>query len=809
MIRNFIRLAWRNLLANKVYSAINIIGLAVGLAVCILLMLYISDETGYDRHHKGADRLYRINTAFKNKVDQGKSATSNALLAAGLLKDLPEVEQAGRLLSPFFNSDALVIEHTEGARRKDLFVKNAYYVDSTFFDLFNYNFVAGDGRTALRSPNTAVLSADFSRKLFGAEDPMGKSIVLALPNGNFTYKVNGVFRPAGPSHINAAVFLSMKNQDFGLVVDNISNWATNNIFLTYIRLKAGTDPVAFEQKLNPFLRRHGAADIDAAGAERLLSMEAVEDIHLHSHLPYDVGENGSITYLYILGSVALFMLIIACVNFMNLSTARSQKRAREVGVRKVIGALKGSIMLQFLGESVLLSTLALVVALLLVQVFLPVFNTFAHKQLALLQHPAILYWIGALTLLTGLLAGVYPAFYLSSFRPIKVLKGQLVNSLSASFFRKGLVVFQFSISIFLILACFITWQQLHYMQQRDLGFNKDQQLVLPLLTQEAAGHYELLKDEIAKNTRVISVAGGNDYPGTNPHFDTRFYTDGKTVADGASVILGPVKYGYLETLGMKLMAGRVFSPDYPSDSSAIILNETALQKLGLDATTAVGTTIHFDKKKQRFDSHVIGIVHDFNFKGLQEPIKPYGFILDRNTPANLFVHVNTADYGTLLAELENSWKRINPGSPFEYTFIDKDFERNYTREYTTARIIGGFTVLTILIACLGLFGLAAFTAEQRVREIGIRKVLGCTVGGIATLLSRDFIRLVLLAILIASPLAWWGMHHWLNDFAYRISIQWWVFPAAGGLSIGIAFLTIGSQAIRAALANPVKSLRSE
>ena len=803
------RLTWRNLLANKVYSGINILGLALGLAVCILLMLYIVDETGYDRQHKGAHRLYRINTAFKSKVDQGKLATSNGLLATGLLHDLPEVEQAGRLLAPFNSSGAVIIEHTAGAQRKDLFIKNAYYVDSTFFDLFSYNFIAGDGRTALDKPNTAVLSEDFARKLFGAEDPIGKPVVLVLVNGSFTYTVKGVVRSTGASHINGAVFLSMKNQDVGQFVEGISNWATTNIFLTYVRLKEGTDPRVFAAKLNPFLRRHGAADIEAAGAERILSMEAVEDIHLHSHLRYDVGENGSITYLYILGSVALFMLIIACVNFMNLSTARSQKRAREVGVRKVIGALRGGLMLQFLGESILISGLSLALALLLVQLFLPLFNIFAHKDLALLQHPAILGWIGVLTLMTGLLAGAYPAFYLSSFQPMKVLKGQLVNSLSAAFFRKGLVVFQFAVSIFLILASFITWQQLNFLQRQDLGFQKDQQLVLPLRTQEAAAHYELLKTEIAKNARVIAVAGGNDYPGINPHFDTRFYTDGKTVADGASVILGPVKYGYLETLGMKLVTGRVFSPDYPSDSTSIILNETALRKLGMNAATAVGQTIHFDQKKQRFDSHVIGVVHDFNFKSLQEPIEAYGFVLDRGTPANLFVHVNTADYSTLIASLEESWKKINPNTPFEYSFIDKDFERNYQREYTTARIIGAFTGLTILIACLGLFGLAAFTAEQRVKEIGIRKVLGCTVGGITALLSGDFIRLVLVAIVIASPLAWWGMHHWLRDFAYRVSIQWWVFLAAGGLSILIALLTIGSQAIRAALANPVKSLRSE
>ncbi|HEY4063896.1 MAG TPA: ABC transporter permease [Puia sp.] len=809
MIKNYFKIAWRNLLASKGYSAINIIGLSVGLAVCLMILLYIFDETSYDKHHNDAAQLYRINTSFKSKVDQSKIASANALVAHGLLTDFPEVEQSARLLLPNTNNGAVMLEYTEGANRKSFFEKNTYYVDSSFFDLFTYRFLQGDPRTALSQPNTAVLSETMAHRFFGNADPMGKTIRVGLAGGYFDYTVKGVFQPLGPSHIDGHVFLSMKNGDMGRNVDNITNWATFNAFLTYIRLKKGTDPVAFEKRLTPFLHRHGNADIEAAGAERMLSMQPVKDIHLYSSLPYDISINSSISYLYILGSIALFILLIACVNFMNLATARSQKRAKEVGMRKVMGALRGSLVAQFLGESILLSAAALLLALFLVQSFLPAFNTLTQRQLTLFQHPVIVGWIIGLALLTGLLAGLYPAFYLSSFRPIRVLKGQLVNSLSALFLRKGLVVFQFSISVFLILTSLVIWQQMGFLNRQDLGFQKDQQLVIPLRTAQAAANFTALKETLAKNAKVISVAGGTTYPGMDPFNDLRFYKDGQSVADGVGIAFGRVGYDYLQTLGMKMIAGHAFSKEFASDSAGIIFNETAIRKLGLDPRTAVGTVIHSSWNKVVSNTPIVGIVKDFNFKNLKESINPYGFVLDNNDHRYLFAHVNTADYGSLLSDLATAWQRLNPSTPFEYSFVDQDFQRTYEREYRIARIIGVFTGLTIFIACLGLFGLAAFTAEQRIREIGIRKVLGSSVSGIATLLSKDFIRLVLLSLVIASPLAWWAMHRWLQDFAYRTPIHWWLFVMAGILAVGIALLTVSFQAIKAALANPIKSLRSE
>jgi putative ABC transport system permease protein len=809
MLKNYFKIAWRNLVANKGYSAINIIGLSVGLAVCLMILLYIFDETSYDKQHTDAGQLYRINTSFKSKVDESKIASSNPLVAHGLVTDFPEVEQSARLLVPFTNDGAVMLEYTEGAIRKNFFEKKAYYVDSSFFDLFTYRFLRGNPRTVLQEPNTLVLSETIAQRLFGNSDPVGKTVRIGLSGGYYNYTVKGVFQPMGPSHIDAELFLSMKNGDVGQMIDKLTNWATFNTFLTYIRLKKGTDPVAFEKKLTPFLRRHGNADIEAAGAERLLSMQAVKDIHLYSNLPYDVSINSSITYLYILGSIAIFVLLIACVNFMNLATARSQKRAKEVGMRKVMGALRGSLVAQFLGETILLSVVALLLALLLVQTFLPAFNTLTQRHLTLFQHPVIVGWIVGLALFTGLLAGLYPAFYLSSFRPIRVLKGQLVNSLSAMLFRKGLVVFQFSISVFLILASLVIWQQMTFLKRQDLGFQQEQQLVIPLRTAQAAANFTALQAAVAKNAKVISTAGGTTYPGLDPYNDLRFYKEGQTAADGTNIPFGRVGYDYLQTLGIKTIAGHAFSRDYGSDSSGIIFNETGIRKLGLDPHTAVGTVIHFYHDKKVNDIRIVGIVKDFNFKSLKESINPYGFVLDNNDHAYLFAHVNTADYSSLLSDLAIVWQRLNPSTPFEYSFIDQDFQHAYEREYRVANIIGIFTGLTIFIACLGLFGLAAFTAEQRIREIGIRKVLGSSVSGITTLLSKDFIRLVLIAIVIASPVAWWAMHQWLRNFAYKVTIHWWLFAAAAVLAVGIALLTVSFQAVRAALANPVKSLRAE
>jgi len=805
MFKNYCRLAWRNLLVNKGYTLINIVGLAMGLSVCLFILLFIFHETSYDRQHAGSDRLYRVATAFKSQKDISAIVSSNANVAAGLKAEMPEVEQAGRLMQPG-NDGSLVLEYQDGGQRKTFYEKKGYYVDASFFDLFAYRWLRGDARTVMAVPNTAVVSRELAIRLFGRSDPIGRSFRA----GNGVFTVNGVFERLGPSHIDADLFLNMDNEDLRPWLKERTNWATYNTFMTYIRLKEGTDVDVFSKKLNPFLHRHGSRDITNAGADRMIFLQPVADIHLHTESPYDhdLSPNISRSYLYILGCIAFFVLLIACVNFMNLSTARSQRRAKEVGVRKVMGAMRGQLVAQFLGESLFISFVALLLALLLVQLLLPAFNLLAQRELSLFDYPAALGWIGGLGLVTGLLAGVYPAFYLSSFRPIKVLKGQLVNSLSVLFLRKGLVVFQFAVAIFLILSSLLIWEQLRFLGAHDLGFRKEQQLIIPLRTAGAMANFKVLSEALGRDPRVDAMAGGTTYPGQPPFNDLRFYRQGQSAVDGTNIAFGQVGYDFLETLGMKMVGGRTFSRDFGSDSNAIIFNETAIRKLGLDPKTAAGTTIHFGHLNDQQDIHIVGVVKDFNFQSLRDPIRPYGFTLT-DEKDYLIARVRAGDYRGLISDIGSVWQRINPGTPFEYSFLDQDFQRTYEQEYRIGRIIGVFTALTIFIACLGLLGLAAFSAEQRVKEIGIRKVLGCSVFGIMALLSRDFVRLVVVAICIASPLAWLAMWRWLQDFSYRVPIYWWLFAAAGCLAVFIAMATVSFQAVRAARVSPIRSLRAE
>ncbi|WP_431217236.1 ABC transporter permease [Puia sp. P3] len=469
MFKNYCRLTWRNLLVNKGYTLINIVGLAMGLSVCLFILLFIFHETSYDKQHAGSDRLYRVATAFKSQKDVSAIVSSNANVGAGLKAEMPEVEQAARLLEPG-NDGSLVLGYEDGGEKKVFYEKKGYYVDASYFDLFAYRWLRGDARTAMAVPNTAVVSRELALKLFGRADPVGKT----LKAGNGVFTVKGVFEPLGPSHIDGDLFLNMDNEDLRPWLKERTNWATYNTFMTYIRLKKGTDVDAFSKKLNPFLHRHGSRDITNAGAERMIFLQPVADIHLHTESPYDhdLSPNLNRSYLYILGCIAFFVLLIACVNFMNLSTARSQRRAKEVGVRKVMGALRGQLVAQFLGESLFISFVSLLVALLAVWLLLPAFNLLAQRELSLFDYPAALGWIAGLGLVAGLLAGVYPAFYLSSFRPIKVLKGQLVNSLSVLFLRKGLVIFQFTIAIFLILSSLLIWEQLRFWGRTTSGFRR-------------------------------------------------------------------------------------------------------------------------------------------------------------------------------------------------------------------------------------------------------------------------------------------------------------------------------------------------
>ncbi|MDQ6482493.1 ABC transporter permease [Dyadobacter sp. LHD-138] len=805
MLNNYFKIAFRNLRNSKVYSAINIFGLALGLATGLMIILYMADEWRVDKHHADSDRLFRVCLATPTE----KWSALAGPVASGLKQDFPEVAVSARILK-FSGFEEVLLKYGEGSSRKEFFEQNAYYADSTLFEVFNYDFKFGSANRALNLPNTVVLSEKVAEKMFGNENPVGKVVKIGLAFGTFDYNVTGVFRDNNKSHINAHLLLSMQNTDIGGWVTEQRNWAVNNLFHTYIKLLPGADVKSFEAKLPEFLSRRGGNDLKAMGISKSLFLQPVTDIYLKSNIGNELSPNGSITYLYIFGSIGIFILLIACINFMNLSTARSEKRAREVGIRKAMGAYRESLILQFLGESMIMSLLALLMALGLTVILLPSLNNLIGKQLQLFNDPLLLIWMSVVTLLTGLFAGLYPAFYLSSFRPVSVLKGKVLRSLAAIALRKGLVVFQFTISIILILGAVVAWQQLSFIQNQNLGFDKGQKLIIPLKSAKTSANYSVLKNELLRDPRVVSVSAGSVHPGVETMEDLLFYKENQTVQQAIDIHFATVETEYIETLGFSMVAGRPFSKEFGGDSSSIILNEAAVKKLGFDAATAIGKRLYYEFGNARREAQIIGVVKDFNFESLHTAIRPYAlttFITQKHQ--YLIADVRQGDYPKLISDFEKLWKKIGSDTPFTYSFLDQDFQRRYEKDQRTANIIAYFTFIAIVIACLGLFGLATFSAAQRTREIGVRKVLGASVAEIAGMLSKEFLVLILLAILIASPIAWFGMHRWLQDFAYKTEIKWWIFALSGLLTTVLAILTVSWQSIKAALMDPVISLRSD
>ncbi|HNO99261.1 MAG TPA: ABC transporter permease [Ferruginibacter sp.] len=818
MIRTYFKIAWNNLRKNKVFSFINIFGLAAGLACCMLITLYIRNEVSYDKYHKHAADIYQLGTNFIREGKETKMSGTPAPVAQAMQFEYPEIEQTTRLLA-LFNEDKTLLQYNEkNAAPQSFYETKGYIADSSFFRVFTYDFLEGNPATALNEPRTVVLSEEIARKIFGNQPALNKLLHISSgTNGDYDFMVTGVFRPVSkPSHIDARFFLSFKGGEIEQLANRMAtNFANNNMFFTYLQLKPGTDVAALQAKFPAFIDKYAGKDLKAQGFYKKQFLTKLTDIHLYSGMNQNVTPPGSVTYLYILTSIALFTLLIACINFMNLSTARSSKRSAEVGIRKVLGAEKSALVRQFLGESVFMSLIAFVFAFALVWFLLPAFNKLAGKELSLSfsQNTISIIAFLALSVITGIVAGIYPAFYLSSFRPVKVLKGRFSNSLAAVSLRKGLVVFQFVISVALIISSVVIASQMRYLRSADLGFDKDQQVVIPLRSATAKQMYPSLKNELAKLPGVTNVGASLFNPGVFNPSDNLLYKEGQTMNDAKRTRMNWVDAGYLQTLNIKPVAGRLFSEAFPADTSfRMVLNETAIRDIGFpSAQDAVGKKVYFDYQGQQYGFEIVGVVKDFHFEDLHLPITPYGYQLNSNLDNfnYMLVHTRSADMKALLSSIGAGWHRLNPNEPFEYNFLDEEFQKNYQAEDRLAGIVGYFTMIAILICCLGLFGLAAFSAEQRVKEIGVRKVLGASVSGIVGLLSKDFLKLVFVAIVIASPLAWYIMNKWLQDFAYRVDISWWVFVVAGIGAVLIAFITIGFQAIRAATVNPVKSLRTE
>jgi putative ABC transport system permease protein len=806
MIRNYLKTALRSLKKNRAFTAINVLGLALGFTAALLIVFYVTDELSYDRYNVNADRIYRVNEDLKLGGNRVQYAVCMPPLAQVLKTDFPDVENTVRLK----RGGGMHVKKGN----ESILEYNMIFADQSLFEVFTLPMLDGNKATALRDPNSVVITESTAKKYFSRTNVVGESLIT---DGKQPLKITGVIKdiPA-QSHFTADFILSMSS-----FPDSRSNEWLRSDYNTYVLMRKGADYKKLEAQFPQLLRKYSGQQMqdelkmsydqfEKSGSFFRMNMIPLTDIHMHSNQTGELGANTTVEYVYIFSVIAAFILLIACVNFMNLSTARSANRAREVGVRKVLGSARKYLIAQFLSESVMVALAAMVIGVVAAAILLPAFNHLADKNIIITRQT--LTWLipaaVALVLIAGLLAGLYPAFFLSAFQPINVLKGKISAGFKGSGLRSFLVVLQFYISIFLIAGTLVVYNQLHYIQNRDLGFNRSQVLIVHNAF-ELGDHSKTFKHEIKQLGGVQNATMTGFLPVQSNRSTGIFYKG--AVADPKSSIfpqIWAVDEDYLNTLGMKIIAGRNFSNKMASDSNALVVNETAAKLLGFtDAVNKVIYTSPGGNNGKFQPMTIIGVVKDFNFSSLRQNIDPVVMEL-RDDTGDLSIKLQAASISAVLPQIEHDWRELSQ-APFQYSFMDQDFDAIYRSERRTGTIAMVLTSLAVIIACLGLFGLAAYAAEQRAKEIGIRKVLGATVTNIASMLSRDFIKLVFIAIIISSPIAWYLMNKWLQDFAYRVNFEWWILAIAGGTAILIAFATISFQSIKAAVANPVDSLRSE
>ncbi|PSL42876.1 putative ABC transport system permease protein [Chitinophaga niastensis] len=808
MFKSYFKTAFRFLKKNKTFSFINIVGLAIGTLCCLYILLYVQEQYSYDKHYQNAADIYRINSFVKNGGDERHSAAGSPPIAPAMKNDFSEVQQFTRVVV-----SKSVNQHLLHYKEKSMYEKEAVFVDSTFFDIFTYHFIYGDPAGALTAPYSVVLIKATADKLFGNIDPVGQLIKVDNASGIFDFKVTGVVDESlGKSHIHANMFFTMNSGGLGDFVRNNDSWATNNFAYAYVKLYPNTNVTALEKKLPAFLSYHGQQQLKSMGMEKTLHLQPVSSIHTTTDYVMEFSKTVSPSFLYLLLLIAALIQLIACINFMNLSTARASKRAKEVGMRKVMGADRKDLIQQFLGESLLLSLIGVLVALPLLLLALPYLNqiTQADIQLSFLTDYRLWLVMATLIITTGLLAGSYPAFYLSAFGTIKVIRGNFTNHISAAGIRRSLVVFQFVLSIVLISGIIVIYSQLNYIKNKDLGFEKEQQLVFSFHTNDAKSKMAAFVNDLRQLPEIKAVGRANNYPSQFVYNDIDVYLAGGNAANFKDAQYMLTDEYFAKATGIKLVSGRDFRQQ---DSTGILINETLAKQLGIDPATAEGIRLFAQPSNigPPFSIVIAGVMKDFNYNSLHENVRPFMLMYDTDPSDFSHVIVNTGskNYRELLGKIGRIWQSRLPDVPFEYKFMDDEVQKQYETEITLSRIINSFTLMAIIISCLGLFGLAAFSAEQRRKEIGIRKALGSSVSGIVQLLSKDFLKLVFIAIVIAIPIAWWAMNQWLQAYVYRIEVSWWMFAAAGMLAIFISICTISFQAVNAALANPVKSLRSE
>lgn len=800
MLQNYFKLAIRNIMKHKFFSAINILGMSIGIAACLLIVLYVADELSYDRFHVKADRIYQVGLHGKIGGQDIMTSSTCPPMAEALIKEVPGVEEATRV-ADFWGAPTVKYEDKIFTEEK------IFFADSNFFSFFSFNVLEGDPKTALLEPNSVVLTKSIATKYFGTENSIGKLITIG---GDKTYKVTGI-TPDAPlnSHFIYKVLISSSSADHL----KSTEWLNNSLH-TYFILDKQTPLASIQNKFKDLVVKYVGPEIERFMGVSIKQMQeqggeygyyttAITDIHLKSQSQHDLEPAGNIMYVYFFGGIGIFIILIACINFMNLSTARSAGRAKEVGLRKTLGSLRGQLIGQFLAESILYSFIAVIFALALCYFLLPQFNLLSGKQLgmAVFASPVFITSIFVLIIFVGVVAGSYPAFYLTSFNAVEVLKGKVRAGTKSKGVRSTLVVFQFALSIFLIIFTGVVYQQINYMQDRNLGIDKHNVMILP-----NAGRLETnrdaFKNALAEQTGIVkSSYTNNSFPGVN---NTTVF---KSSGSDQDHIMGQyyADYDHQDVMKFELKEGRYFSKDFPSDSSAILLNEAAVKEFGFTNPLQEEIIYNDEGKQQRL--RIIGVYKDFNFESLKSKIRPLAIRLTDKSYQLMIRYEGSAQKA--VATVGKLWKQHAPNEPFDYSFLDQNFDELFRSEQRMGQLFSVFSGLAIFIACLGLFALAAFMAEQRTKEIGIRKTMGATTTGLTILLSREFTKLVIIAFTPAAVAAWFVVNSWLDGFAYRVEVNPLIFIASGIVAIVIAWLTVSYQAIKAAATNPVHSLRYE
>jgi putative ABC transport system permease protein len=798
MIKNYIKIAFRNLNRHKGYSALNILGLTIGITCSLLLILYIFDELNYDTFHSKGDRIYRVWNNSTIQDTKFVAAVTPAPLGPALQAEFPEVEAFARIAS----GGKHLVSHND----QKFYESNFYYSDSSFFYIFGFPFLEGDPATALSEPNSIVLSKELAEKYFGNESAIGKFIKTG--SEEIERKITGIMGN-GPfqGHFSPRAVISYST----LPAQRLEQWSSFNEY-TYVLLYPGSDPGQFEAKLPLIFDKYMAEFFRKFNAHTIFGVQPIRDIHLKSKLDGEMQKGGDISYIYIFGAVALFLLILAAINYMNLATARAARRAREVGIRKTLGSYRAQLIGQFLTESILLTFISIFFSIWLAQWLLPFFNHLTGKSIStiILLNPSIMISLLGISLLLGFVGGSYPAFYLSAFNPTEVLKGLVSRGKSGAALRRILVVFQFVISMVMVASTFIVYQQLKYATSKELGYGVENRIKIPLSGKDARAKYEVLRNELLKNPNIRNVASASTVPGHSDYSRNGTYIE---TAEGEMkehiVVQSDIDYHFLETLGMQLAAGRNYSLEFPSDTiNAIVVNEAMVRSMGWDEPLGKKFHIITSDELDYEVARVVGVVKDFHQFSIHQNIEPMMMTLSTNNSL-MIVQIQDGRSEEALAYIRQTFRELIPERPFEYTFLTQDFEKMYEDEIRKGQVFIAFSITTILIACLGLLGLASYTAEQKRREIGIRKVNGAELHHIVALVMKDFLVLVGLAILISWPLTYALMNNWLANFAYRIGIGSSSFVLSAALGLAVTVLTVGYHSLKAAAGNPIIALKVE